>query len=110
MAKKNDTDRKSYHFDVNTKAATGIYIFIKFKLHYNIVTIVISKLYIYIGTLNTGIGLTHLNNVLSSLNIPELHRKTFKTYENEVGPELEKMAEDSCKRATLLEKELSMKT
>ncbi|XP_051158052.1 uncharacterized protein LOC127279631 [Leptopilina boulardi] len=64
---------KRKHFDVNTK--------------------------VVVGTLNAGMGNTHLNKVLSSVNIPEFRWNTFKTHEKEVGIEVEKMAYDSCLKA-----------
>lgn len=61
------------------------------------------------GTLNAGIGNTHFNKLLASLNIPSYHPNTYKTHEKEVGFVVEKMAQDSCIRATIMERELTFK-
>ncbi|OXU17951.1 hypothetical protein TSAR_008952 [Trichomalopsis sarcophagae] len=71
--KQHDAAGKNIHFDTNTKAL--------------------------VGTLNGGMGNTHLNNFLCSFNIPEFNWKTFKTHEKEVGSIMEKMAQESCKSA-----------
>lgn len=53
-------------------------------------------------------GNTHLNKILSALNIPEFNWKTFKTHEKEVGKAAEEMARESCKRATLEERQMTI--
>lgn len=53
-------------------------------------------------------GNTHLNKLLSGLNIPEVNCNTFKTYEKEVGKVLEKMAQESCMRAAVEERQLTI--
>ncbi|XP_043468802.1 uncharacterized protein LOC122502708 [Leptopilina heterotoma] len=70
------------HFDVNTK--------------------------VVVGTLNGGMGNTHLNKILSSLNIPEFRWNNFKVHEKEVGIEAEKMAHASCLKAAKEERKLTI--
>ncbi|XP_043276780.1 uncharacterized protein [Venturia canescens] len=60
-----------------------------------------------IGVLNGGMGNTHLNKLLASLNIPPLHWKVFKNHEVEVGAVAEYMAKESCEEAALQEKSLT---
>jgi len=59
--------------------------------------------------LNGGLGVTHLNKVLSALNMTHLNYKTFCEYQREVGIAIEDLARDSCKRAALEERELTIK-
>ncbi|KAK0074947.1 hypothetical protein PV326_012038, partial [Microctonus aethiopoides] len=75
-------DTGKYHYDSNTNAAAG--------------------------ALDSGIGNTHLNKFFAVMNMPPLHWKTFKIHEKEVGLCIEKMAEESCKEATLAEKRLTI--
>ncbi|KAK0180581.1 hypothetical protein PV327_002948 [Microctonus hyperodae] len=70
------------HYDVNTRAA--------------------------MGALNAGVGNTHINKILASLNIPPLYINCYKTHETEVGTVAEEMARESCIAATLMERELSI--
>lgn len=57
-----------------------------------------------LGSLHTGIGETHLNNLLSTMNIPTMNRVTFKNREREIGNALEKTAKKSCKDSLLDER------
>ena len=41
---------------------------------------------------DTGIGETHSNNLLTSVNVPPIHHKTLKRREREAGQGLETMA------------------
>ena len=50
-----------------------------------------------LGCLHTGIGNTHLNNLLSTMNIPTMNHSTFKAREREVGNAVEHVAQTSCK-------------
>ena len=45
-----------------------------------------------LGTLDAGIGETHLNTILTTLNIPPMSRSTFKKREREVGLAVEHVA------------------
>lgn len=49
-----------------------------------------------LGCLHAGIGQTHINNVLSTSNIPTIHSSTFKQREREVGKTIETVARASC--------------
>ncbi|GAB1863196.1 Mutator-like transposase domain-containing protein [Camponotus japonicus] len=71
------TDRK--HFDVNTKAV--------------------------IGATNAGIGFTHLNKLLASLNIPPMKWDCYKRHEKEICPIIEKVAQECCEAAAMEERE-----
>ena len=53
-------------------------------------------------------GNTHLNKLLSALNILGMSWTMFKTYENEVGKVIEDTAQESCERATLEERQLTI--
>ena len=51
------------------------------------------------------LGLSHVNALLTSINIPPVNQSTFKAREREVGPAIEKVAKASCKEAMEVEKE-----
>ena len=70
-------------FDVNTKAASGM--------------------------LHAGIGETHLNNLFTTMNLPQITHRSLKKCENEIGPILESFAKQSAANALMQEKELSEK-
>ncbi|XP_028390793.1 uncharacterized protein LOC114515695 [Dendronephthya gigantea] len=53
-----------------------------------------------LGSLHAGIGETHMNNILSCINIPAINSNTFKQREREVGKAVEEIARQSCKEAT----------
>ncbi|KYN05243.1 hypothetical protein ALC62_03847 [Cyphomyrmex costatus] len=55
-----------------------------------------------------GLGYTHLNKILSCLNIPIIDFKTFKRYEQEVGQATENIAKESCQNAADLEWQLTL--
>ncbi|XP_024941318.1 uncharacterized protein LOC112494426 [Cephus cinctus] len=74
--------RRLSRFDVNTKAG--------------------------IGVLHGGLGHTHLNKLLSCLNIPTIDFKTFKRYEQEVGQATESIVKGSCQNAAHLERQLTV--
>lgn len=61
------------------------------------------------GTLNAGMGNSHLNKMLAALDIPVLHANTYQLHQKEVGSAAEKMAQDGCMAATLLERHLTIK-
>lgn len=61
------------------------------------------------GVVHSGIGPAHLNKVLACANIPTIDFRTYKRYENEVGPATERVAKESCSEATPLERELTLK-
>ncbi|XP_066582289.1 uncharacterized protein [Prorops nasuta] len=76
------TDKKRKYFVTNTKAV--------------------------IGTLNGGIGSTHLNKLASSLNMPLMNWETYKRHEKEVGAAVESVAHDSCVQAAREERDLTI--
>ena len=51
---------------------------------------------IALGALNAGIGQTHVNSLLSCLDVPSINHVTFKVREREVGKVVESVAEASC--------------
>lgn len=60
-----------------------------------------------LGSLHAGIGNTHLNNLLSTMNIPTMNHRLFKKREREIGNVVENIARESCKLNLKLEKELA---
>ncbi|KAJ8668561.1 hypothetical protein QAD02_010224 [Eretmocerus hayati] len=79
-----DTSKKSNdkNFDTNLKLATGI--------------------------LDTGIGETKVNTLLSVVNSPTIHHSTLKRLERVVGPPIENVAQASCVYAIEKEKMMSI--
>ena len=55
--------------------------------------------------LHAGIGATHVNALLTSINLPAVNESTLKTRKREVGPVFERIAKTSCKNP--IEKEKS---
>ena len=70
-------------FDVNTKAASGM--------------------------IHAGIGQSHLNNLLSTLNIPQISHTSLKDREEEIGAVIETFANNSVDAALMQEQELAAK-
>lgn len=64
--------------------------------------------YNYSGSMSAGVGHTHLSKIVAELNMPPLHWPLYKKHEKEVGRILEQMAHDSCLRAALEEKKLTV--
>ena len=62
-----------------------------------------------LGCLHTGIGETHLNNLLCTLNIPPMNPVTFKSRENEIGHAVEQVTRRSCKTAMSEERNAAIK-
>ena len=46
--------------------------------------------------LHAGIGPTHVDELLSSINVPSVGQSTLKAREREIGPQIEKLAKESC--------------
>ena len=64
-----------------------------------------------LGCLHAGIGQTHINNILSCMNIPTINSITFKQREREVGQAVEAVAKKSCEKVTdLIRTELKTNT
>ncbi|KAE8750441.1 hypothetical protein FOCC_FOCC002735 [Frankliniella occidentalis] len=62
------------------------------------------------GVTSAGCSYAHFNALISTLNMPNMDRKTFKRYERkEVGPSLEKVAKQSCEEAAREERELTIR-
>lgn len=61
-----------------------------------------------LGCLHTGIGITHLNNLLSTLNVPTINPVTFKSSERETGNAVEKVARKTCLENMALERKLAL--
>ena len=65
---------------------------------------------VVLGSLHAGMGNTHLNNLLSTMNVLTMNHNLFKRREREVGNALEKVATDSCKFNLNLEKKIAEKS
>ena len=61
-----------------------------------------------LGALNAGIGHTHVNSLLSCLDIPTVNHVTFKTREREVERAVEHVANGSCVASCWKEREIAM--
>ncbi|KAH0552541.1 hypothetical protein KQX54_012096 [Cotesia glomerata] len=61
-----------------------------------------------IGSMNSGVGNTHINEVFTVMNIPQVNWKNFKTHENEVIQGVESMAKKSCLAAAKEERQLTI--
>lgn len=48
------------------------------------------------GAIDNGIGYTHVNGFLSTLNIPTINKTAYKNREREVGKAIEEVATNSC--------------
>lgn len=60
------------------------------------------------GALNSGSGLSQMNSFLAAINIPEVNIRSFKTHEKEVCAVAEKIANETCKRAGVEERKLTL--
>ena len=58
-----------------------------------------------LGCLQAGMGHTHVNHLLSTLNVPTISHKGYKVREREVGRCVEAVTQESCKRVICKEKE-----
>ena len=56
-----------------------------------------------VGMLHSGVGETHINNFLSTLDIPPVCHKTLKKAERAVGVVIESCAKKSCMENLLSE-------
>ena len=57
--------------------------------------------------LHAGIGETHINNLLTTMNLPHISHTSLKKRENEIGSVLEMFAKGSADSALETEKELT---
>lgn len=55
--------------------------------------------------LHAGIGVTHVNALLTSINLPAVGQNTLKAREREVGAAIETVARNSCLEGLQLEKD-----
>lgn len=62
-----------------------------------------------LGTLDGSIGETHLNTILTTMNIPPISRNTFKRREREVGLAVEQVAKRSCLNVVMKERDIEIK-
>lgn len=58
--------------------------------------------------IDAGIGQTHLNSVLTVMDIPSIGSKALKVHERKVDKVIEKVAEESCLESIRLETTLTM--
>ncbi|XP_077272808.1 uncharacterized protein LOC143903226 [Temnothorax americanus] len=79
----NDYNKKDRTYEVNAKLAFGL--------------------------IDGGIGESHINTVLSSIDVPIVSALTLKKYERKVGVVIEEVAKESCIEAIRLEKKLTLK-
>ena len=56
--------------------------------------------------LHAGIGPTHVNALLTSINLPPVGQNTLKAREREIGPAIESVAKKSCEEAIECERKL----
>ena len=61
-----------------------------------------------VGSLHTGIGNTHLNNLFATMNMPTMNSKPFKSRERWKKLWKEVSAKSSCKRNMGIEREMAM--
>ncbi|KYN10437.1 hypothetical protein ALC57_17424, partial [Trachymyrmex cornetzi] len=58
--------------------------------------------------IESGTGNTHLNKILSAVNVPIMHTSVFKRYEKKVGAAIEELAKESCLENLKLEREMTI--
>ena len=63
-----------------------------------------------LGMIHAGVGETHLNNILSTIDIPPVSHKTLKKAEREIGRALEQTAKASCLTHLEKERQLTLNT
>jgi len=61
------------------------------------------------GLIDSGSGVDPFNNILSTLNVPSVSKSIVKRNENYIAPAFEAAASESCNKAILEEKCLSLK-
>ena len=59
---------------------------------------------VVLGSLHAGMGHTHVNHLLSTMNIPTISHKAYKAREREVGHSVEAVAQKSCRKIICEEK------
>ena len=58
------------------------------------------------GAIDNGIGYSHINSFLTTLDIPSINRSTYKRREREIGLAIEDLAANSCEM--VLENEIEI--
>lgn len=97
-------DRRRPVLNNNTKLTAG-----KYKLLYaqKLNLLLISKELnkrkqtLQTGILHARIGATHVNVLLTLINLPVIHKKSLKATERRIGPAFEKIAKRSCKKSVV---------
>jgi len=59
-----------------------------------------------LASLDNGIGFSHVNSILTALEIPSLTRSTYKKREREIGQATELVARESCEKMLIQESEM----
>ena len=59
---------------------------------------------VVLGSLHAGIGHTHVNHLLSTMNVPTISHKAYKVREREVGSCVEALVKESCNDVICKEK------
>jgi hypothetical protein len=62
---------------------------------------------VVLGSLHAGMGHTHVNHLLSTMNIPTISHKAYKAREREVGHCVETVAQENCSKITCEEKKIA---
>ena len=60
-----------------------------------------------LGSLHTGVGATHLEAIMATMEVPALSRRSFNDIEETVGEALETEATENCEKAAIEEISLS---
>ncbi|XP_024870032.1 uncharacterized protein LOC112453480, partial [Temnothorax curvispinosus] len=60
------------------------------------------------GMIDAGIGPTHLNTFLTSIDLPSIAPKSLKIHERRIGKAIEEVAKESCLKGIQLEKNLTV--
>ncbi|KAF4514002.1 UNVERIFIED_CONTAM: hypothetical protein B566_EDAN018654 [Ephemera danica] len=61
-----------------------------------------------LGMIDGGVGATHINSILSSLNVPTVAPSLLQRHENVVGPAIHTVATESCIQAAEYERSLTL--
>ena len=61
------------------------------------------------GMIDAGVGETHFNNILSTMNIPGMHHKTLKRHERSIGSVVESAAKKSCDISLMMERDATLR-
>ena len=60
---------------------------------------------VVLGSLHAGMGHTHVNHLLSTMNVPTISHKAYKVREREVGSCVEALVKESCNDVIYLQRE-----